>query len=367
MWIEELKNGKFKYIERYEDYMTGKPRRVSVTLDKKTASAKKQAQAALTAKIEQALGKNVVKSKDLTLKELVEEYRKRQLSTVKKSTYKRNYHACNTLMKILGEDTIVSRLNSKYMVDCMLATGKKSSTLNEHLVRFKALIRWGYRNNLIKDISFLDKIEKFDDVPHKVKIKDKYMESEEAYLVLNDMTVQKWKDLTEFLILSGLRIGEALALEINDVDFKNRQIHVTKTFDLNNDETTTPKTTESIRDVYIQDDLLPLCRELKNNAYAWKMVNKINLFFQDKKGRYRYAAYNKYLKNKTLKNIGRKLTPHALRHTHVSLLAEQRVSFDIIARRVGHEDSEITKEIYFHVTKNLKAQDDSDIKSIHIL
>ena len=41
MWIEKQKNGKFKYVEQYEDYMTGKQKRVSVTLDKKTAAAKK--------------------------------------------------------------------------------------------------------------------------------------------------------------------------------------------------------------------------------------------------------------------------------------------------------------------------------------
>ena len=34
MWVEESKNGKFKFCERYEDYMTGKTKRVSITMDK---------------------------------------------------------------------------------------------------------------------------------------------------------------------------------------------------------------------------------------------------------------------------------------------------------------------------------------------
>ncbi len=34
MWVEELSNGKFKFVERYTDYMTGKVKRVSVTMDK---------------------------------------------------------------------------------------------------------------------------------------------------------------------------------------------------------------------------------------------------------------------------------------------------------------------------------------------
>ncbi|MDD7114985.1 MAG: tyrosine-type recombinase/integrase, partial [Lachnospiraceae bacterium] len=65
--------------------------------------------------------------------------------------------------------------------------------------------------------------------------------------------------------------------------------------------------------------------------------------------------------------IGRKLTAHALRHTHVSLLAEQGIDFETIARRVGHDGSKVTREIYFHVTKKLKERDDSTIASIHIL
>ena len=34
MWVEKTKTGKYKYTERYTDYMTGKIRRVSVTMEK---------------------------------------------------------------------------------------------------------------------------------------------------------------------------------------------------------------------------------------------------------------------------------------------------------------------------------------------
>ena len=239
--------------------------------------------------------------------------------------------------------------------------------MNEHIIRIKALLRWGYQNDYINDVSYLDKLENFKDMRHKEKIQDKYMESSEVHVLLDNMSIDKWRELTEFLIMTGLRIGEALALEINDIDLKERQIHVTKTFDTNNMETTTPKTLESLRDVYIQDDLLSLCRILKKNALTWRMVSGSNLVFQDENGRYRYAAYNKYLRENTEKIIGRKLTAHALRHTHVSLLAEQGIDFETIARRVGHDGSKVTREIYFHVTKKLKERDDSTIASIHIL
>ena len=38
-----------------------------------------------------------------------------------------------------------------------------------------------------------------------------------------------------------------------------------------------------------------------------------------------------------------------------------------IARRVGHHDSRITKDIYFHVTEGLKQKDDTQMEKIKIL
>lgn len=51
MWSEKLPNGKVRYVERYEDPLTGAQKKISVTMDKDTASARKQAQAALQDKI----------------------------------------------------------------------------------------------------------------------------------------------------------------------------------------------------------------------------------------------------------------------------------------------------------------------------
>lgn len=367
MWVEKLDNGKYKYIERYEDYLTGKMRRVSVTLDKNTAAARKQAQAALTAKIEKALKKDYAPAKDITLKDLVEEYRKSQALTVKKSTYKRNYHACNTLMKILGENVLINRLSARYVRDSFLATGKSNSTLNEHLTRFRALIHWGYRNELIQDITFLDRVAFFQDQPYREKIQDKFLETSELAALLDQMSVAKWRNLSEFLALSGLRFGEAAALNISDLALKERVIRVSKNYDYINGVTTNPKNSSSVRDVYMQDELLELCRSLKYDALSLRMVTGCNLFFQDQGRHLNYYSYNAYLQENAIKSIGRPITPHTLRHTHASLLMEQGISIEVISRRLGHENSEITRKIYLHVTKKLQEKENQLLAGIRIL
>ena len=369
MWVEESKNGKFKFCERYTDYLTGKIKRVTVTMDKNTAQTRKSAQKALEQKIQEAMIDTP--GHQYTLAELVAEYRKSQQQTVKKSTYTRNYHACNSIIKILGENTIVEHMTARYVRDKFLATGKAPGTLNEFLRRFRALIRWGYSNDLLKDASFLDKIENFKDIPHREKIRDKFLEATELKLLLQEMSDQVWCLLTEFLALSGMRLGEVIALEDKDVDLDAGCIHVTKTYDSINKIVTSPNSFCSIRDVYIQKELEVTCRKMRALMLRRRLMyglDKQPLFIFSEKGTHiHYFAYNKYLRENSQRVLGRAITPHALRHTHASLLLEQGISIDTISRRLGHENSDVTRAIYLHVTQKLQAKDNQQISRISIL
>lgn len=369
MWAEELKNGKYRFAERYTDPLTGKQKKISVVLEKNTAKTRKEAFDILQLKIDKALTGD--KNSKLTLKQLVELYRIEQKQTVKASTYQRNYFACKTLLSILGEDILVDKLNAGYIRQKFLTTGKEMSTLNEHLTRLKALLRWGYRSDLIHDISYLDKLERFKDIPHRQKIQDKFLEASELKTLLDYMNHERWKDLTEFLALSGLRFGEAAALLVSDVDLKNRIIHITKNYDTVNDVVTTPKTSCSIRDIYIQDELLVVCKRIENNALVDSMISStrhLTPFISNENGqRVNFYTYNKYLRENSLSALGRGITPHTLRHTHASLLMEQGIDIETISRRLGHENSKITREIYLHVTDKLKEKENEQLREIHLL
>jgi integrase len=369
MWIEKLSSGKYRAVERYTDPMTGKERKASVTIDKDTRATRKAAAEALRAKIESATA--VVTKETVTLKELVEAYRKDQEKTVRPSTYTRNYFACNSLMEILGEDTLVNRLSAPYVREKLLAKKEDPGTMNERLRRYKALIRWGFRNDLVDSVDYLKKLPNFKDIPHRESIKDKYMEAEELKALLDHMSNPVWKLLTEFLSLSGLRIGEAIALEQKDIDTKALQIHVTKAYDSVNKQISTAKTMCSVRDVAIQPQLLDCCKRISAAMRRRSMyygLGRRKLFLYGIDGEHiEYYAYNKYLRENTEKVIGRQLTPHALRHTHASLLMEAGVPIDVISRRLGHESSKVTREIYLHVTQKLKQKDDELIGKVNIL
>ena len=64
--------------------------------------------------------------------------------------------------------------------------------------------------------------------------------------------------------------------------------------------------------------------------------------------------------------LGRRVKVHALRHTHASLLLAEGVSIDLISRRLGHENSKITREIYLHITEKLKKRDNEILRGINL-
>jgi integrase len=74
-----------------------------------------------------------------------------------------------------------------------------------------------------------------------------------------------------------------------------------------------------------------------------------------------YPLYIKLIENRMdrllkLAGLNTDLTPHSLRHTHVSLLAEAGVGIEEIMERLGHSDDDTTRKVYLHVTKTKKKE-----------
>lgn len=103
-----------------------------------------------------------------------------------------------------------------------MATRKSNTGLNEWRKRLVALLRWGYKNDYIDNINMVDKLPAFKDESAKNKVAHKYLESTELQLLLANLSVPIWKLLTEFLALTGLRVGEAIALNDSDVDLEKK-------------------------------------------------------------------------------------------------------------------------------------------------
>lgn len=369
MWSEIQSNGKVKYCERYTDPLTMTLKKVSVTLEKDTAANRRIALTELNRKIEDKTSASG--EIPYTYRMLFNKYIEYQTNHVKPSTLCRNRTILNRFVKMIGEDIFVDNTTAYYIRTVMDKYLERVSTKNTYLTRLKAMLNWGYENELIKNYELTRKLKPYEDKERKIKSKNKYLEPEELKKLLDYMKQDEktlyWYHLTLFLVSTGLRIGEALPLNNNDID---NVIHVNKTFDPNNKIITSTKTSASERDVFIQKELKTVIREIRlhNNERMLLGEFRTERFFFDNKGKpLTYDAYRKYLRITSAKAIGRSITPHIMRHTHASLLIAKGVDLDTITRRLGHEGSKVTKEIYIHVTKELLEKDNMQIENVKFL
>ena len=102
--------------------------------------------------------------------------------------------------------------------------------------------------------------------------------------------------------------------------------------------------------------------------YTFEHGIRTDLFICSVKGYHlQYYSFNKYLSELSKRVIGRKITTHALRHTAASLLIADGVPLEVVSRMLGHESSDITREIYFHITKTLRDSDNKALKNAKVL
>ena len=354
MWIQKTPGGKYQFFERYT---IGKKKKVlSVTLDKNNNRTRKQAQDFLNQKAKAIRQKS---DPDLiTLQELADKYNEWKYETYKKQTAIGHAAKINKIVRMLGNPR-VSEITPALYREKM--SHEPPVTYNERLIKFKALIRWAYKNDLIKDIRFLDKIQRKKDRPTRIKVEDKYLERDELIALVNGMP-RTWSLVTAFLALTGMRIAELIDLKKKNVDIESRVIKIDSTYALLTRESSTTKTETSEREIYIQNELLPVIREIQvlPNSTPYFISGTDN-------GRLSYDAYRKALKTYSFKIIGRKITPHVLRHTHTSLLAEQGFPLEKISRRLGHSDSRITRAVYLHITRKSLEAENYMLDSINLL
>lgn len=172
------------------------------------------------------------------------------------------------------------------------------------------------------------------------------------------------KQLTYFRVLAytGMRKSEALALQWKDIDFINKKISITKTISMDeNDQqyvSNTPKTINSIRTISVDEETikqLMVWKSMQKESYFQLGINTTNedqFIFTDTQNRlYKPQRVNDWLNYLIDKYELPRITPHNLRHTHVSLLLEAGVPIKEVSERVGHKDSKITMEIYAHISE----------------
>ena len=145
------------------------------------------------------------------------------------------------------------------------------------------------------------------------------------------------------LVLTGLRIGELLALRWQDVDLEAGVLRVRRTlYEGHFDE---PKTRSSKRVVPLSPKGQRILARLKPER-----IDPEALVFQSKRGT---PLCRRNLSNRQLTPACEKLklegvSWHSLRHCHATLLDSVGTPLGTVQSILGHSSSEVTRGIYLH-------------------
>lgn len=132
-------------------------------------------------------------------------------------------------------------------------------------------------------------------------------------------------DIILVLLHTGLRIGELFNLRVEDIHLDKRYIEVHGT-----------KTKNANRIVPIHKDIVPIIQ---------KNMEAGNYLFSNSKGnKIDYSSYTKKSFRPFMDKLGFTQTPHATRHTFISLMDAAGVSSNSVTlkRIVGHANSNVT-------------------------
>ena len=192
-----------------------------------------------------------------------------------------------------------------------------------------------------------EKVKHFDNQELK-KFLD-YLDS----LNLNKFRYYYENTLYKFLLATGCRINEALALSWSDIDLENSVVHITKTLNYKQ-ETNSPKSKSSLRDIDIDQATVSMLKQYKRRQVqeAWQLGRSETVVFSDfiheyPNNRTLQTRLRTHFKRAKVTNIGF----HGFRHTHASLLLNSGIPYKELQHRLGHSTLSMTMDVYSHLSK----------------
>ena len=198
--------------------------------------------------------------------------------------------------------------------------------------------------------------------PKTKKPKRKYYDDEQSKALISnlmELTEEQFKYKVAIIltIFTGVRLGELMGLEWDDINFREGIVSINRSSQYLADKgvfTKTPKTESSIRDVAIPDFVVSLLEDYKywydeqKYQYGELWYDSNRLFVQADGKPMHPSTISKWFE-KFVAQIGLPVINfHGLRHTNATLLIAQNIDVAVVAARLGHAQITTTLNFYVH-------------------
>ena len=358
----KLKDGTKRYKARVYigiDSLTGKQKEI-VRKGFKTRKEATLAEARLKLEYEEKTFN--AKNNKYTFKQIYDLFLIEHKNTVKPGTYATTvrYAKLHILPKIANK-----KIDSFTVLECQKLVNQWAEYFNSAKYPkgiAQQVFDYAIKMNIITDNPMRKvKLPKRKEMINEV---NKFYNTEELkhfFDCVKDYGNMKYLAFFRLLAFTGMRKGEALALNWSDIDFQKKLVHITKGVVLDENEIpmiSTTKTKKSVRSVSLDDESIATLRKWKIEQAKELMsigINSLNkhqlLFTYDTNKLYRPSYSNCWLEQIINKYNLKKITMHGFRHSHCSLLFEMKTPIQVVQERLGHSNIKTTMDIYTHVTE----------------
>lgn len=327
--------------------------------------------------------------KSITLSEWFEEwYAKYKAPTLKgggSASYKRkflNYYGVRIGSKFLSD---IRQLHVQTAIADMLEAGRTSKSVREATGILQNCVEAAIANGLMSINPVVGVI-----VPKCEKVERRVLSVEEQEIFLDYLARTKswYEEMYQFMLLTGMRVGEVGGLQWEDIDFANKFIYVKRTLSYqyeNGKKTmklTSPKIENSVRKIPFLGETRDILErqfekvkrkrvelgkrwrqpdELGNLVFLTSMGSPIGRYSVESDMRYVTKQINDMFRTEALYTGGipkefERVHPHALRHTFATRCFEKGMTPRTVQEIMGHANYNTTVS-YTHVLDDIKLKE----------